>query len=184
MADAELRQIGHDPHRVVEGEILVELQAVGRARRRRGKRARPRLRSASLRRERSGEPREVAVRARRSPSMSVPSRRFQFGWPWSGPGRFAWFSSPAASSSWSPTSADGRSREVAHHRLERRLVRRLRTGQEPFGGERLGEPMELRRRGRRAPGSAVLAVVARRASGAGRCRGPATSRGRSAGRGS
>src|ERR671916_115399 len=51
MADPELRQVRDDPHRIVEGEVLVELDPVGGSGRRCRKCTRPGLYPAAFLRE-------------------------------------------------------------------------------------------------------------------------------------
>ena len=106
MADPEPREIRHDRCRVVEGEVLVELQTVGRARRRRGERVRARACAAAFRRHHgrdfaSGPPGAATV------SRSLASLRRQFGCSSCVPGMFGWFSSPSTSSYCTALSAEG-----------------------------------------------------------------------------
>ncbi len=71
VADAELGEIRDDLGRVVEGEVLVELQPVGRPRRRRGETRGARARPALLRRERGGELGERPARRRDRVEVAV-----------------------------------------------------------------------------------------------------------------
>ena len=183
VADAEPRQMGHDRGRVVEGEVLVELHPVGGPRRRRRERAR-----RAAKRPRPSSASAAASRASSPPGpASAPTRRrgggANSGEPTSEPGRFAWFSSPAASSNWMPTRAEGVRARIAHHRPRGAAPR---AGRSARGSSAASASVNCSTLGapRRAFRVGEAAVEQAEAFRAGRCRGRATSRGRSADRAS
>ena len=157
MADAEPRQIGHDRGRVVEGEVLVELQPVGGARRRRGERRwprgaapRPSRRDARRRAWRAGR------RARRSRRGRLASWRRQFGCPRSMPGRFGLVRARrATSSNWTRDQhARACGRDSASPPRAAASSGGSASATRPSRRERLGELPALAARARRAPRSA------------------------------
>ena len=138
VADAQSLQIGRDRGGVVEREILVELQPVGGARRRRRKGACPASGAAPFGREGGGDLGELAARRgddlERLGELAAPVG-VAFGD--AGHVRLAELAEhvlvlDGAQHAW-------RAREIAHHRFERRRFGRLGRRQEALRRKRGGE---------------------------------------------
>jgi hypothetical protein len=122
VAHAQLGQVGQHANRVVEAEVLVELQAVGGARHARlhAPAAARALRARTRRRGRTAR-RCAEKPCMRSLSASARTRPAACAASWAArspvPGMLACSTTPAASSSCTIINADGRGGQVGMHRL-------------------------------------------------------------------